>query len=247
MRGVSASELLRVWEQGLDQSPVQQALILLSAACPDKPFDALSNLSIGQRDADLLMLREQTFGPQLAGLATCPDCSERLELTFATADIRATAISFGAEPVAALRLGAADYEVSFRLPNSFDLFAIAGSQDVAASRQLLLQRCLLAAEHQGKEKSIDELPAEIIEAVVERMARADPQADVQLALCCPQCSNQWQAAFDIVSFFWGEIDAWASRLLREVHTLASAYSWREVDILALSPWRRQFYLEMISG
>jgi len=243
---LSAAELLRVWELGLAQPPLQRALTLLAAAAPDITPEALYNLSIGERDARLLTLREWTFGPQLSSLTTCPDCSERLELTFDVSHIRAAAPST-AEPAAALRLGAADYEVSFRLPNSLDLFAIAGSQDVAASRQLLLQRCLLAAEHQGKEKSTDELPPEILDAVVERMAQADPQADVQLAICCPQCGNQWEAAFDIVSFFWSEIDAWAYRLLREVHTLASAYSWREVDILTLSPWRRQFYLEMISG
>jgi uncharacterized protein (UPF0212 family) len=246
-RALSAAELLDVWERGLTQPPVQRALTLAAAAYPGASLETLANLSIGQRDSSLLTLREQTFGPQLVSLVMCPGCSERLELTFAVADVRTTAISFGAKSAAVLRFGVADYEVSFRLPNSLDLFAIDGSQDVVASRQLLLQRCLLAAEHQGKEQSANQLPAEIVEAVVERMAQADPQADVQLALSCPQCGHQWQAAFDIVSFFWSEIDAWASRLLREVHVLASAYSWREADILALSPWRRQLYLEMISG
>jgi hypothetical protein len=33
--------------------------------------------------------------------------------------------------------------------------------------------------------------------------------------------------------------------LREVHTLAWAYGWREADILAMSPARRQFYIELV--
>jgi hypothetical protein len=33
--------------------------------------------------------------------------------------------------------------------------------------------------------------------------------------------------------------------MREVHTLAAMYGWRETDILAMSAWRRQRYLEMI--
>ena len=41
--------------------------------------------------------------------------------------------------------------------------------------------------------------------------------------------------------------AWAVRLLGEVHELASAYGWREHDVLALSPWRRQAYLQMVRG
>ena len=79
------------------------------------------------------------------------------------------------------------------------------------------------------------------------MAQADPQADVQLALSCPVCGHKWQTAFDIVSFFWSEINAWAARILREVHILAWGYGWREADILALRPWRREVYLEMVSG
>jgi hypothetical protein len=34
--------------------------------------------------------------------------------------------------------------------------------------------------------------------------------------------------------------------MRQVHTLALAYGWREIDILAMSSWRRQAYLEMLS-
>ena len=76
------------------------------------------------------------------------------------------------------------------------------------------------------------------------MARADPQADVTFSITCPACGHAWQAIFDIVSFFWREVNAWSYRLLYEVHLLASAYGWREADILAMSPWRRQCYLEM---
>ena len=79
------------------------------------------------------------------------------------------------------------------------------------------------------------------------MAETDPQADVQLALACPACGHTWQATFDIVSFFWSEINAWAYHTLREVHGLALAYGWTETDILALSPQRRQLYLEMATA
>ena len=85
-----------------------------------------------------------------------------------------------------------------------------------------------------------------MDRVAEAMAQVDSQADVQLDLVCPSCGHQWQATFDIVSFFWSEINAWAYRVLHEVHTLASAYGWREADILALDPGRRQFYLQLVS-
>jgi hypothetical protein len=79
------------------------------------------------------------------------------------------------------------------------------------------------------------------------MEQADPQANIRLSLTCPACSHQWHGTFDIVTYFWNEINAWAQGVLRDVHMLAATYGWRESDILALSPWRRQFYLEMVTG
>ena len=76
------------------------------------------------------------------------------------------------------------------------------------------------------------------------MAQADPQADLQLAFRCPDCGHEWQPLFDIARFLWQELHAWALHMLREVDTLAASYHWAEADILALSPRRRQAYLEL---
>jgi hypothetical protein len=69
---------------------------------------------------------------------------------------------------------------------------------------------------------------------------------VQLSLTCPDCDARWDAPLDIASFLWSEVQAWALRTLADVHTLARAYGWAEADILALSPPRRQAYLELIA-
>jgi hypothetical protein len=241
MRALSAADLLTVWERGLSQSPAQRALTLLSLACTDTAVDRLAQFSIGQRDAHLLALREQTFGPQLASIAACPACGVRLEFCLNAGDITSPVEEGGK----VLSLTHGDYEVQFRLPNSLDLATLDPGRDGETNRQLLLQRCVITAQREEKEIATAELPAEVIAAVAQDMAEAEPQADVQLALTCPQCRHTWQTPLDIVSYFWAEIRAWASRILREVHILAAAYGWREADVLALSPCRRQAYLEMI--
>jgi hypothetical protein len=243
MRALSDSELLSLWERGRTCPPARQALVLLAAAFPDTPPEALAAFSIGERDACLLTLHECTFGSELVSLVLCPACGERLELTFDVADIRATPEVAQAESFA---LSLDGYTVRFRLPNSLDLMAIADQPDADAS-QMLLERCLLAAEYADEDRAAEQLPTEVLEAVGAQMARADPQADVQLVLDCPACSLHWPAVFDIVSFFWAEIETWAYRTLREIHLLASSYGWREADILAMSQWRRQCYLEIVSG
>jgi hypothetical protein len=234
MRPLSVTELLDVWDHGQAQPPVQRALILLAAACPDTHTDALATLSIGRRDAHLLTLREWTFGRHMVGTATCPSCGERLELALDVETIR-----MASEPDRPVErtLDINGYRVQFHLPSSEDVADLAQTEDPLCARRQLLDRCIEHGE--------PPLPDIVLDAVAQRMAELDPQADVQLALQCPSCSHPWHDPFDIATFFWGEINAWAVRILREVHMLAAAYGWSESDILTMNARRRQVYLDMV--
>lgn len=249
MQALTALQLLAVWEQGVNRPPVQQALLLLAAALPALSPAELAQLTIGQRDKNLLALRTQLFGPQLTSVVACPVCGEKLEFTCHAADLQAQT---GAEQGETLRWRNATYEICFRLPNSLDLTAVAPQTDptgeaLAAIRSQLLARCLLSASRHNKAITVDQLPETIANKVITQMAEADPQADVQLALSCAACAHQWQAAFDITLFLWAEINAWAVRTLHQVHCLATAYGWSEADILAMSDWRRQSYLNLVQA
>jgi hypothetical protein len=252
MRIPAAAELLAAWEEGGGRHPVERALLLLGLMWPERPASALAALSIGERDAQLLALREVLFGPRLFSAAVCPACGERLEFDFDIADICAPAPPH-TRLTGEVSVAAGDYLVRCRLPASADLLAIADAGDASAARQMLLERCVLAIERAGAQGEAGEveaveltqLPPAVVESVVERMREADPQADTQLSLNCPACGHAWQQVFDIASYLWAELGDWARRTLREVHALASAYGWREADILAMSAQRRQWYLEMI--
>jgi hypothetical protein len=242
MRALSAVELLDTWERGFAQTPAQRALLLLAVSSGEMDIERLTQFSAGQRDAHLLALREQTFGSRLASVTACPACAEQLEFQVNAADMRATSTT---NPQAPLKLTHTGYHVEFRLPNGLDLASLDPETSLQANRRSLLQRCVITARRAGREIGAGQLPAKVGAAIAQRMAEADPQADVQLALTCPQCRHAWQTPFDIVSYLWTEINAWAARLLREVNWLASAYGWSEAEIVALSPWRRQAYLELI--
>jgi hypothetical protein len=243
MRALSAGELLGVWERGLAQSPAQRALIMLAVASRNLPIEELALLTVGERDALLLSLREETFGPQLESLTSCPACAERLEFQITTFDLRPAA-SPNKDP---FQMNAAGHGIEFRLPTALDVASLDPAADPTTNRRLLLQRCVLAARRGDAEIPPAELPDEAVAELTQRMAAADPQADLQLSLACPGCQHTWQAPLDIVSYFWSEIQAWATRLLREIHALASAYGWNEAEVLALSSWRRRAYLELIES
>lgn len=244
MRALSAAELLNVWELGLAQSPTARALTLLAAACPEASSESLARLTVGERDARLLTLRKWTFGSQLVCVANCKACGEQLELSFDAGDLFMETDAVSNED-SSLTVG--EYELRFRLPNSLDLIALANCQDLNEARRRLLERCISKIERHGQSIASADVSAAALEALATRMGEIDSSGNVQLLLNCPQCAHSAAAIFDIESFFWKEINAWATRILREVHQLAFAYGWREVDVLNMSAWRRQVYLNLIGA
>jgi hypothetical protein len=244
MRPLSAAELLTAWEDGLADTPWGRALSLLVAACPESSREEIATLSIGERDGRLFTLREWAFGSQLASVTHCVSCGDRVEWTIDVADLRSAG---QAGESGDLSLEVDGWYVNFRLPNTHDVAAASQYRSPAEAQQALLELSIREARLGDREIAVSALPAEVVEAVARRMAEADPQSEVQLELTCPACGKRWPALFDIGSFFWSEINAWAQRLLTEVHALARAYGWREAEIINLSPWRRQFYLNLVSG
>lgn len=91
---------------------------------------------------------------------------------------------------------------------------------------------------------VDVLPPSVQRRIAEAAETADPAADVTLNINCPECGTATRAELDIASYLWTELDAWARDLLLDVHLLATAYGWSEPEILALSPLRRRYYLEL---
>lgn len=243
IHSLTSAELLSVWEKGLSQTPTTRALILLSAACENVSLDDLAGLSIGQRDAWLLTIRERIFGSDVQSIVSCHQCGEKLEIGFRTSDLGVSQARLIPETLTVLD---DDYEVRFHLPNSFDLGRISAEADIVVNRGILLECCVSFSRYRGQDISPKELPESVVRKISARMASSDQQADIQrILLTCSACGHQWYEKFNILTFFWEEIHAWAIRLFREIHSLASAYGWSETEILSLNPLHRQMYLEMV--
>jgi hypothetical protein len=244
MRLLSTDEMIRIWEEGRGCRPVDRAVLFLSAAFPEVSSDGFVEMSIGQRDARLFALREQTFGQVLRCYIECPHCADPLEFDTTVAEIQQATAEIGHEKLG-LDMLEEDFMLRMRLPNSLDVAAVIACADDAMAHRLLIERCVLQSVRDGEPVPFNKLPDTVVTQLVTRMAELDPMADLQLALTCPACSHSWVLIFDIVSFFLSEIDRWSRGILRDVHTLASAYGWREADILAMRSWRRQAYMEMV--
>ena len=243
----SAADLLLAWEWGSQARAPERGVVLLTTVLADRPVESLASMSVGERDLHLLSARRMLFGPELDCVVSCPQCSTALELHVAVGDLLAGAAG-DVEPADGGEIAVSGWTVRFRRLTLQDLADATLAADAAQARLALLQRSVqTTVQPDGCETDgvpAAGLPAEVELALVEEMERREPMAPLDFALECPDCRHPWTAPFDVASFLWAEIDAWAQRTLREVHALASAYGWRESDILALSAWRREAYLQL---
>ena len=128
---------------------------------------------------------------------------------------------------------------SFRLPSSRDLALAAQETDSSSAAIRIVEACRLDAAESTNWSEED------LEEVGQKMAAADPLAEIVLNSLCPACGQECNPILDIAAFLWAEIEARAKRLLFDIHALASAYGWTQNEILSLSEQRRGLYLEMV--
>lgn len=239
MRRISTAELLQIWEYGQDRDVLHKSLLLLTTSCPPADWNTVVQWPVGTRDGLLIQFREQFFGDRTVNNAVCPACSETLEWEMKTSDLLSQKpVEWVDIPVFSAIFEA--FSLQFRLPNSADFLG-----DIPDKPFQLIRNCIISAQKKGKGCDVDTLPENILQLIESRMETEDPNANLIFNLNCPTCSYRWQVVFDILTYLWKELDAWARQRLQEVFILARAFGWSEHDILSMNAKRRQFYLEMI--
>lgn len=234
MRILNNLDFLDLWESGSRRHPLDRALLALGAAFPESSFESIAAWPVGRRNKALIQLHCSWFGPKIPGVIPCRRCGEKLEI-----DLDGRIMAEIGHDAAGVSDETIDFNgQTFRLPNTRDLACIVRETDPQRAAILLLERCRM--ETSGTIAWSDGDLAEI----GERMARADPLAEIQVSLRCPDCGNEWEEAFDVVAFLWADISALVRRLVSETHVLASAYGWSEGEIMSMSESRRALYLEM---
>jgi hypothetical protein len=229
--------LLDAWEEGIAASHTRRALGLLGAANPGMSSTQLAELSLGERDVALLRLRGDLFGDHVQAIGSCPACGAELDIAFGVSALLGSLPETHGDPGPA-EVVVDGYAALVRPPTSSDVLAVLEGEPAREPGARLLDRCVVPIT----EPSAGRAPA----AVAEEIFRLDPGASIELALDCPECAHRWTEVLDVVGFVWAEVNAWARRTLRQVHTLARAYGWRERDILAMTPRRRAAYLGLVA-
>ena len=234
MKTPAASVWLDAWERCMSAPPVRRPTLLLEAFHGEDADPG--QWELGRREAALLRLRSALFGVSADSVVACPQCAKLSEFTVDTEWLLAGEPK---DPPAPVKVNAAGARATFRLPTGNDLEAAA---KVASSgrRQFLLAKCLAEGDAPS-----DGWTTEFYEAAAEKMSEADPLGNITFALQCAECAHHWQVPFDAGSFLWTELNAWAARMMSEIHLLAMTYGWTEAEIIALPPNRRRYYLDRL--
>lgn len=254
---------LAAWDLAAERlTPPARALRLLGLIRPEIPLAERAKWSVGRRNSALLTARLELFGAEVTAVARCPVCAATVEAAFdgyalqsaagaAQFDAAAfDAAQFDADDAPPIVVAAAGWRMTLRPLNTADLIAVAeeesfpeesGPEEMAYR---LLRRCITAiAAPPGIDPQTTAWPYDCAFAAASALTDADPLAETQLSLTCPDCGQGWEADFDIPEFFLTELAAHGERVLDDVHRLASQYGWSERDILAIPPARRAAYRE----
>lgn len=234
MRPLTGELLLDTWERAAGDDDLCRPLTILAVASAGRTRDEGADLSLAQRDLELLRLRRMTFGDALRGCLSCDACSTRVEFEIAVSSM--VDRLEGLRPLDQSEWRTEHFTFSMRPVTSRDLAAIAGAAD---PRRDLLARCTSVEPDAGENALSSCEPL-----AVERFNRLNAGAETRFAVPCPACGAMDRVDLDIGRFLWAEIRHAALALLRDVHDLASAYGWSEASILSMNGARRAKYLEM---
>lgn len=243
MSGEGAVEWLDLWERAMPKPPRERRRELLAFSGLSGAFSA-DQLEIGRANAQLLHLHLSMFGPQLACQTACPRCDAALELDL---DVEELLAREPAQPAKPMQLQVGEWEVFFRLPTEGDVDAVHGESDLSAAQDMLLRRCVTGCRCGAEEASISSAPTEVRAHIGARMEESDPFAVLDFELRCASCGHVWSSGLEVDVFVYTRLNAWAHRIVRDVHTLANAYGWSERTITEMSPWKRQLYLDLVNG
>ena len=205
----------------------------------------LAALSAWDREQALASAYVQIYGDKIESVISCSACGANFDLDFSLSELLSSLVPDG-EASHIEKIKANVYQmpegVQFRLPTGLDEFEVIGLSSTQAEN-VLLQRCVIA-HPDGLTADMDEQQKQNIQAAIESVS---PIVDVELDASCPECKHQQLVHFDLQHYFLIALNKERSKLMHEVHALASHYGWSLAEILQLPRSQRRVLVQLIES
>lgn len=214
----------------------------------------LDRIPLGDRDRALAALYTELYGDTVATFSTCRACRKKYELRFSMQDLldsrQPDGTATGTPP--SIRFG----NRRLRLPTYADLAACGGNSRTSILARLSVEELPSFEGNAGSdgpsvassgstEVPLDELDEEELSHAEAALERADPALVLDLRGTCPECEHSNRVPFSVAVFLGAAIAQETRFLTREIHLLASTYTWSLESILALTREERRALTETI--
>lgn len=230
--------------RGVSQPHVVTAVLCCCATSAGSPDEAWQ-FSVGRRTALLLQIGRLSGVDQLHIVQTCANgnCQEQLEVDLSVAAL-AAAQDEATEPEC-LPIALEGQELILRRPTGAD--QIAWQQRTFADRHEAVGAMVrsLVVEPAAYQYEGDALSEDDVDTIGAALHAADPLVGLTVEVDCPGCGEPASCLVDVQQAMLMRLEHRQRHLFREVHDLAQHYHWREEDILKMSRFRRQRYLDLI--
>jgi hypothetical protein len=217
--------------------PASGSAVTAAAGLPACP-PSYRQLPAVYAGAIALQLRRDWLGDLVRTDAVCaaPQCGKRVDVAFSIGDYlhhhRPRAFrGVIAEPGEDGWLALSGTEVQFRVPTIGDLMTALTEADPEA---MLARRCVRP----------DQVPAAVARRIDRALAALAPSLASEVGGRCAECGRPISLRFDPVSYALAELREAAAGVHEQVWLLASAFGWREAEILRMPRHRRAIYAEM---
>lgn len=227
---MDTNALIGAWELALTRpvaARMAQVLDVVGHAAPT------ASLDLHEREREALRLHAAIAGDLFDAEATCAYCGERLEFGIPLA-------ALDAAPDGAHRLDHEGWQIVLRVPRTDDVCRALEDSDSDAA---LFRACVASARHDGETRKAEEIPADVRTLCEARLDEIAPLANLAVACRCPACGAADSLPLDVGAYVFERLGHWVEDQLDEVARLCRAYAWDEGRVLAMSAWRRRFYLE----
>jgi hypothetical protein len=236
--GVSLRELTGHDEMLVREVSTRTAVELLSHVVDDTAHAQVETLTASDRDILLAEIYRQTFGPRIDTTVRCTACATPFDLTFSLDELVASVNRAEEQPTVKAQADGTFITqdgLHFRLPTAQAELEVAALPTEEAADKLA-EWCILDAP-----RTFD---ASVLEAAIEQLA---PVLDLEISTWCPECAVQQTVQFDIQFFVLRAIEQERAQLTRDIHRIASAYSWGLAEILDLRRTERRAFVELIDS
>jgi hypothetical protein len=212
------------------------------------------DLSMGDRELLLLLVRRRLFGNIMQCVLKCPSCDEKLDVELKVDDLIVE--SNAVQQIRYEELIEAEgtwFRVTFHLPTAGDVEkALRPAADIEGTARALARGCIdsvsrVSDEPGSTQEEKEEWPDSVLRKISARIEQLDPQAEIELQSNCPACGYEFKQPVDPGGYLVHELAARQRVKYQEVHELARAYHWSEAEILSMGSRKRQIYLDLLAA